>query len=1476
MKAPHSPLNCQYRQTTILPSARIIVMLMVFLPLIFLTACTGTSGNKYASLPPPLYPQPQTIELKAGVPFAATPKIIHPDSVARPQTFTVVQATLTKKNAHTNRHPIPNERTIIPVEKSQLKTIKVGEGNPDFILINSVGDTIPTGVPVSTKGKVVKAIHSKPTKALPPATKDAAIAHLQYLNMEQGLASSFVRAVLEDKRGNIWLGTRGGVSVYNGESFTHYRENEGLSNNFIRAIAEDQSGNIWLGTEGGGVSVFDGESFTHYTEKEGFSNNLVRAILEDKNGNIWLGTRGGGVSVFNGESFTHYTEKEGLSYNDVMSIAEDKNGNIWVGTFYGGVNVFDGESFTHYSESEGLSNSNVVSILEDQDGNIWLGTDGGGVSVFDGESFTHYTENEGLSNRFVWSILEDKNGNIWLGTRGAGVSVFNGETFTHYTENEGLSNNTVYSITEDQSGNIWVGTEGGGVSVFNGENFTHYTENDGLSNNIVRAVLEDQSGNIWLGTEGGGVSVFDGENFTHYTEKDGLSYNDVISILEDQSGNIWLGTEGGGVSVFNGESFTHYSENEGVSNGFVRAMLEDKSGNIWLGSRGRVSVFNGDNFIHYIDKEGRSNSVVWSILEDQSGNIWLGTEGGVSVFNGEIFTHYTENEGLSNNIVRAIAEDKSGNIWLGTWGGGVSVFNGEIFTHYTENEGLSNNAVFSIIEDKSASLDEAIVYVGTENGLSKISLKGGEISGDKEFAISIQNFGKQDGLKGLRFTKGATTDSKNRAWWGTDVGLVMLDLNMLKLSDNIPQPRLSQLEINEQYIDYRAIADSSDSYWDQINFNGVQKFENYPLSLQLPYDKNHLTFYFAAIDWAAPHKIRYSYRMEGLDSNWSQPSADPVADYRKLPFDTYTFQIRAIGESGVWSEPFDYTFAILPPWWHTWWAYGLYGFLFLIALYSLRRYELNRFNLKNQLKIEKVETDSLRNLNQMKSHFFANISHEFRTPLTLILGQAETLLQSEEDRKRKEKLFSVNNNAERLLELVNQLLDLSKLEAGKLELKTKPQNIVSFLKNLLFSFESLAESNRIQLNFYSSQAIIPMKFDAEKMEQIFLNLLSNAFKFTGKGGRIDVIINIFEQEWFKIRIKDSGIGIPEDRLPHIFDRFYQVDQSGTRKYEGTGIGLSLVHELVALHKGSIRVFSEEGEGTEFVIQFPFEESDVPLREDTGLQVQASPNGTAESSSIPDFSALLSEHDEIVLIVEDNAEVRSFIREQLEEEYTVLEAANGVEGIEISQAAIPDLIITDLMMPEMDGYQFSEKIRSNEKTSHIPLIMLTARAGMDSKIEGLETGIDAYLTKPYHIRELQTRVRNLIEQRKNLKKQFSSATYFKPSVVVKGSVDQAFLKKAIETIIRHLQEEDYRVEDLAHDLNMSVSQLNRKLKALVDQPAGTFIRSIRLQRSAELLNQTNKTIAEICYEVGFNDQAYFSRAFKKQYGKSPSAFRKLSI
>jgi len=459
------------------------------------------------------------------------------------------------------------------------------------------------------------------------------------------------------------------------------------------------------------------------------------------------------------------------------------------------------------------------------------------------------------------------------------------------------------------------------------------------------------------------------------------------------------------------------------------------------------------------------------------------------------------------------------------------------------------------------------------------------------------------------------------------------------------------------------------------------------------------------------------------------------------------------------------------------------------------------------------------------------------------------------------------------------LLDLSKLEAGSMELAATRQNIVSFLKSLFFSFESLAVNKKIELGFESETDHIPVCFDPDKLEKVFYNLMSNAFKFTHGNGRITVSVGIEQNERVVIRVKDSGIGIPEESLAHIFDRFYQVDGSSTREHEGTGIGLALTRELVELHKGNITASSIENVGTEFVILLPLDHNGSGKTETVESSAKdILPDQTGSTpEALEEFyepDAILSdgkESREMVLVVEDNTDVRAYIREQLEENYRVAEACNGEEGIKMAQDNIPDLIISDVMMPRMDGYQFCKAIRANEKTSHIPIIMLTARAGIDDKIDGLETGVDTYLTKPFNARELKANVKNLILQRLQLRKRFSKSTIIRPSEVTAVSVDQAFLEKIVKTIETHFEDEQFSVESLAEHVHMSVSQLNRKLNALIDQPPGQLIRSLRLQRAADLLAQKSGTISEICYKVGFNDNAYFSRAFKKQFGYSPSEY-----
>lgn len=1342
----------------------------------------------------------------------------------------------------------------------------------------------------------------------------------QHLTIDDGLSQNAVFSILQDSQGFMWFGTKDGLNRYDGRNFITYQHNPfdstTISDTFVMKLFEDSRGRIWTGSLSGEINVFHRE--TDFFQRisllsdtgEKINSTEITDITEGPDGKMWFGTMGDGLlNIFVDENNEiSYTFKQylndpandrSLSSNVISNLLVDENNTLWVGT-ENGLNKFhaDSELFTRtFFETKlpeaprTLGDYKICSMHLSREGDdFWIGTQSGMVK------FDRYSGNYELYphqyevHRYGWGsvnrIAEDRMGHFWLGTA-VGLMRFDPSTkqYTYYQHDplnpQSLSHNLISSLLIDNTGILWTGTSGLGINIldFKANRFPTLVRTPDPSSRItgfsIRSILEDNAGDIWLSAdvlyrwnrETGSLKSFE----THSDRPDDFGNTDAYSIIQSTNGIIWAASMRG---LFRHDPvsketrlYNHTLEDiDGQLYPEVNAVFEDRDKTIWIATRNHFSKMldkEAGTFQHYRyhSSESSNDTPRPVIHQDGDGNFWLGTADGLLRFDprSEVFTAYrndpTQANSLSNNLVKSILEDpvQPGQyLWIGT-SGGLNRFDyrAGTFEHITEEDGLPNEVVYGILADNDNNL-----WLSTNMGLSRFNPQ----------AETFRNFDVHDGLQSNEFNTGAYFRSKSgELFFGGIQGLNYFYPD--KIQDNPHQPPvvLTGLKIGDTNVTYKTDPDlllKSVSSTDQIN---------------LSYKHDVITFEFASLDYSAPKKNQYAYKLDGYNNDWISSGNLGSATYTNLPNGEYTFRVKGSNNDGIWNEEgLSLAVIISPPWWHTWWAYAFYMVIFLSILYGARRYELNRFNLKNQLEIERIQTDTLRNLDQLKSHFFANISHEFRTPLTLITGQIENLMESDVDRKNKRKLESINLNAERLLTLINQLLDLSKLEAGKMELNSEPQNIVSFLKNLLFSFESLADTKNIALNFSSVRAVIHVDFDADKMEKVFFNLFSNAFKFTEPGGRIDLSIETPAPNIVEIHLEDSGIGIPENRLNHIFDRFYQVDPSNTRKHEGTGIGLSLAYELIKLHDGTITVLSKEGIGTEFIIQFACEEGYVNLQQENILSKETSVEADALNLAIPEIEFLLSEHDEIILIVEDNADVRAFIREQLTDDYKILEAENGLEGISMSQGTIPDLIITDLMMPEMDGYEFSEKIRNDEKTSHIPIIMLTAKAGLDPKIEGLELGIDAYITKPFHVRELQARVKTLIQQRKNLKKQFSTATYFKPSTVTKSSVDQSFLKNAIGIIETHLCDEDFRVEHFAESLNMSISQLNRKLNALVDQPAGTFIRSIRLQRSAELLNQTDKTVAEVCYDVGFNDQAYFSRAFKKQFGKTPSAFRKLSI
>ncbi|KAF0132072.1 MAG: guanylate cyclase [Bacteroidetes bacterium] len=1325
-----------------------------------------------------------------------------------------------------------------------------------------------------------------------------------------GLAHNLINSITEDSKGNIWFSTYGGVSKYDGVLFQNFTTAHGLPNNNVNQLLEDVQGNIWVATIKGlcrySPSSKDTtpELFVKYNEKHGISGTYISALTEDRNGNIWIST------------------DKGVFKYDPLTVPSGK------------------VSFSDYSTIIGLEKALVECIAEDRDGFIWFGTNMGALR-FDPKKliagttpFIRYTTDDGLVSNKITSVFEDSEGIIWFGSK-AGVSAFRtiDASFLNFTSKQGLINNSIICITEDAAGSIWFGTIGSGLSRFDGINTLEYSQNQGLIGKAVFSMEEDSDGNLWFGVQENGItklefdkSKLNNDAFIRYTADQGLSFHDAMTMMFDKNGHLWFGS-GKGLSRFDGKTITNYTTSQGMIDNGVISLKEDRKGNIWLGIyEGGLSMFDGKSFVHFTKEQGLVHNTVWNIHEDKEGAIWLATRGGLSRFDGKRFINFTKEQGLPDNKLSIVTQDHFGNLLIGSWGGGVSIIrknkleemnknnyaqaDATVFENFNTANGLANDVVYGILED-----DEGNIMIGTSKGLTV--LKGGLGDGNKIAKDGIEVFNQKTGypIKDVSNNYSMHLDSQGFVWMGTGDKLVRFDYKKVHKSTKAPNILIQKIRINNENISWHSLkkakekesADNKSSgnvpafvhdelsvferilstserdsmifKFHSIRFDGIRRFHSVPENLVLPFSFNSISFDFVGIETKRPSLVQYQYLLEGFDDKWSAPGPKSTADYRNLPKGNYTFRVKAKSPDGVWSEPIGYSFEVLSPWWLTWWAILSYIMAFLLILLGIRRYELNRIRLRNQLKLEKIKSDSLRNLDQMKSQFYTNISHEFRTPLTLILGQIESVMSSGIDNREKGKLQVANRNSRRLLKLINELLDLSKLEAGSMVLNAENNNIVSFLKNLLFSFESLATDKKIAIKFESVSDTIIVLFDTDKMEKVFYNLISNAFKFTPENGEIKVKVGFTNDGSIEISVKDSGCGIPEDKLENIFDRFYQVDGSNTREHEGTGIGLALAKELVLLHNGKIKVLSAVGIGAEFIVTLPVKtvnKNTTPVLGKSSEETKTYSVYAELDEEQPIYADIfetqqLKDAKKIVLIVEDNDDVRTYIREQIEDDYQTFEAPQGELGLKIAQEKIPDLIITDVMMPKMDGFEFCKAIRLDEKTSHIPMIMLTAKSSLDDKITGLESGVDAYLTKPFSAKELKATLVNLLQQRLQLRKQFSKSVVIKPSEVSVVSADQVFLEKIVRTIESNFGDEQFSVEILAKNANMSVTQLSRKLNALIDQPPGQLIRTFRLQRAADLLKQKAGSVSEICYIVGFSDNAYFSRAFKKQFGCSPSEY-----
>ncbi len=903
-----------------------------------------------------------------------------------------------------------------------------------------------------------------------------------------------------------------------------------------------------------------------------------------------------------------------------------------------------------------------------------------------------------------------------------------------------------------------------------------------------------------------------------------------------------------------------------------------------------------------------------AIHQDSNGIFWLGTKEGLwrlDPATGTLKNYRNDSKNpssLSHNTVLSICADPAQpdrRLWVGTQGGGLNLFDcaTEAFTSFTEKDGLPNNVIYAILSDGAGHL-----WLSTNQGLSRLDPR----------TRTFKNYYVNDGLQDNEFNACAYFKSSSGAlFFGGINGFNAFYPEDIQDNPHAPPVVLTGFQIFNKPASFRA-PDSP-----------LKMPISETKELTLRYDQKVFSFEFAALDYTDPAKNQYAYKMENFDADWQPVSKRRNATYTNLDPGKYVFRVKASNNDGVWSEEgLALAITITPPLWRTWWALGFYliaGAGGLIGFVQRREHALKaRTNeleaavaertalVRTQNERLAAQAHKLQEADQLKSSFFANLSHEFRTPLTLILGPVEQELEKAPGEVSRRNLRLIKGNARRLLRLINQLLDLSRLEGGKMPLQAAPQDLVGLLKGITMSFASLAERKQIALKFVAREAEVIAYLDQDKVEKIFYNLLSNAFKFTPEGGSVEVAMASSEApgavsdervaqddthalpkkppgNYVEITVRDTGIGIPADRLPFIFDRFYQVDSSSTREYEGTGIGLALVKELVELHRGQIGVMSSSGQGAAFTVRLPLGKEHLQPQEIMANVVTAKrvSNENEDALETHAFSADEDEPSEelaakpptvpqsseeaIVLVVEDHADFRNFIRNHLEPAYKVIEAAQGEDGWEAAVTNIPDLIISDVMMPKMSGYDLCARLKRDERTSHIPVILLTAKAGAADKIAGLQTGADDYLPKPFDAMELQVRIKNLIESRRALRERFKQTVLLKPSELNVHSADEVFLKKVLAVVEKHLDKEDLTVDQVADGVGMSRAQLNRKLRAITNQSVMEFVQSIRLQRAADLLRKKVGTIAEIAFMVGFGDPSYFTKSFRKQFGKTPSEF-----
>jgi len=1324
---------------------------------------------------------------------------------------------------------------------------------------------------------------------------------VRYIGIENGLSNNAVTSIYQDHNGFMWFGTYDGLNRYDGYTFKIFRniigDSTSLKSNNVYTIEGDPQNDIWIGAQKG-VSVYDPLT-SKFSSPKFLYDGKAQPVSDDSHsikavkGNILIGTQHHGLLVFANKSSTGIqVSLDGKDINyDVASIEYDTSSQlVYVFIQSRGLYLYD----VQQRQLQLLSNTHKAAncLKVDTKGGLWLGDDNGFYSY--NSNTNTFTQNLITNNTKVVKFWLDKTGILWIVSDGSGVwSLANGASKSQPLLSANgsplVNSNAVYAVYEDLVGRKWFGTLRGGINViestispFKKIQYNVANENN-LVENFILSFCEDGK-NVWIGTDGAGLRYWDRKknSFTEYVcnpaNKNSISSNFITNITKDYQNDIWLSTWFGGISRF--KKSTHSFERYTCFNPITHAeeknawlLYEDRYKRLWAGTTNDGTLYQFNRSTNMFDLFDPTIDNIQCLVEDRSGSLWGGNYTSLIKIDPVNKKHVTYPIGYP---VRSIHEDVDGNFWIGTQEGGLLLFDRKTgqYKRFTTTDGLPSNTVLRLLEDSKGD-----IWMSTYNGLSKFDYK------NKAF----HNFSQSDGLQSNQFSFNAALALHSGEFlFGGIKGFNIFYPDSVTEKFEIPKIFLTGLKINNEQIE------ENTSYITERQSDQISK-------ITVPYNQAVLSLDYIALAYSNTDKIKYAYFLEGWDKAWNDVGHYRTANYSRLQDGKYIFKVRVSNPDGKWSnETPVLEIIVLPPWYRSWWACSMYVVLLVGAAYLYLVYRTRQNVLKYQIKIAHIEAEKRKEIYNVQLQFFTNISHEFRTPLTLIMGPLEKLLKDNTVASLSSSYRVMYRNATRLLTLINELMDFRKVETGALKLKVMQGNLSLFLHEIADEFSEMAMEKNVNFNILIEEHFPDMLFDRQVMEKVIINLLSNSFKYTNEGGNITlealtsldkfkpsfenalVIKNNYQaKDYFYIRVADNGIGISKESLAHLFESYFKISS----EHLGSGIGLAFVKSLTMLHKGNIQVYSERLKGTEIIVSIPKSQSDYNAEERWPEKRQ---EGVVQLESIHDYKYEMQQslHEEPsasvlyvtktadvahILIVDDNAELRSFFKEALSPYYSISEAADGNEGLQKTKEESPDLIISDVMMPVMNGVDFCKQVKEDPATKQIPFLMLTAKSAIESHIEGTDAGADFYFSKPINIDLLLLTLRNIFSHKQTLKERYSKGKLVEAHEMAHSIKDKDFMDQLLAIIDENITDPEMSVDFISSQIGMSKTKLYEKIKTISGQSISEFVRTVRLKKALEIMTHEDVMLTEVTYRVGIQTQSYFTKAFKKEFGKTPSAF-----